>query len=98
MTKLATRLEYLSRLFADNGLVELRHHDGGRWLSGWYDDVDRMEREIQFREDRGDLYTSLNAPRPRSAPNAMRGEPITNEAVGWITRQHGEECRGLPSS
>ncbi len=86
MTALATQPEYLARLIVDNGLVELRHHEGGGWLTGWFDDVNRMEREIRFREDRGNLYTSLNAPRPRSASNTMRGEPVTNEAVGWITR------------
>jgi len=86
MIQLATRTDYLARLFADNGLVELRHHAAGRWISGWFDDPTRMEREIQHREHVGDLYTSLNAPKPRSAPNAMVGSPIRNDDVGWVTR------------
>ena len=86
MIQLATRPAYLARLFADNGLVELRHHAAGRWVTGWFDDAARMEREIQQRAHVGDLYTSLNAPKPRRASNTMVGEPITNDAVGWITR------------
>ena len=84
--KYATPTDYLCALLADAGTAELRHHDGNRWASGWFDDPIRMQNAAAERQHSGNLYTSLNAPKPRVVTNAMQGSPITNDAVGWIVR------------
>ncbi|EIC23284.1 hypothetical protein [Thiorhodovibrio frisius] len=78
--------DYLSRLLTDNGAVEIRHQADGRWRSGWFDAIEPMVREIQRLGSRGNLYTSLNAPKPRRCPNAMAGDPVRNDDIGWLTR------------
>lgn len=84
--RLSTTEEYLGWLFLDNGAVELRHHDRKRWVTGWFDDPEAMLRAARARSRVGNLYTSLNAPKPRRVSNAMAGPPLKDEGVGWITR------------
>lgn len=86
MTKLTSPTDYIRALFADTGAAELRHHDGDRWRSGWFDDPIRMQNAAAEIQHRGNLFTSLNAPKPRIVANAMHGEPVCNADIGWIVR------------
>jgi hypothetical protein len=72
--------EYLSWLFRDNGMVELRHHHGQQWESFWFDDPDALMAEARARQNVGNLYTSLN--RPLSGVTG----PLSNDGVQRYTR------------
>jgi len=94
--------EYLDALLADNGIAELRHEVDGRWLTGWFDDAAAMARAAIERQPIGNLYTSLNAPKPRRVRNRMVGRAVTDADIGWITRLpfdfDPERPPGLPST
>lgn len=83
---LSTTEEYLTWLLRDNGRAELRHQQGGLWHTGWFTDVDAMLRHARERSDVGNLFTSLNAPRPRPVHNAMTGDPLRDGEVAFVTR------------
>jgi hypothetical protein len=78
-------LEYLRWMIRDNGSVELRHLDAVNSV-GWFDDIELLGNEVKKRAGSGNLYTSLNAPRPRRVINRMEGKAITNRTVGLVTR------------
>jgi hypothetical protein len=84
--KLSTTRAYLEWAFRDCGAIELRHQHGGRWLTGWYDNEEALLKEARCRSRSGNLYISLNAPKPRLVCNAMTGTPLLDKEVGWITR------------
>lgn len=84
--KLSSTADYVGWLLRDNGSVELRHQIGERWTTGWFTDLDRLIRQVDRLRDRGNLYTSLNGPKPRHVGNDMTGSPICNGDVAWITR------------
>lgn len=86
MSTIASIRDYLDALLADNGIAELRHEVDGRWVTGWFDDAAAMARAAIERQHIGNLYTSLNAPRPRRVRNRMVGRPVTDADIGWITR------------
>ena len=81
MTSQRPTQEYLNRLFADNGLVELRHQVGRRWQSGLFDNPDRLLETARRLFGAGNLFTSLNPIRPRSVSNRLGSDPITNDDV-----------------
>ena len=84
--RLATTAEYLGWLLEDNGLVELRHQAGRGWRTGWFTDLDALLREARAGSRTGNLFTSLNAPKPRAVGNSMTGSPLRDDEVAWITR------------
>ncbi|MEW8230381.1 MAG: hypothetical protein AB2745_08660 [Candidatus Thiodiazotropha endolucinida] len=84
--KLNTTADYLDWAFRDAGIVELRHHDGRHWVTGWFDRPELLLQEARRRSGVGNLYTSLNAPKPRSVSNAMSGKPVRDDDIGWIVR------------
>lgn len=84
--RLSTTPEYLTWALQDNGAVELRHEHGGRWITGWFDALDALLAAARERHKAGNLYCSLNAPKPRLVRNGMVGEPLRNEEVAFLTR------------
>jgi hypothetical protein len=86
MSQLSSTRDYLGWALTDCGLIELRHQDGGRWATGWFTDLDALLQEARARAGTGNLYLSLNAPKPRPVANSMTGSPIRDEDVAWITR------------
>jgi hypothetical protein len=84
--KLSSTADYLASLLRDAGSVELRHQIGERWTTGWFTDLDRLIRQVNRLRDQGNIYTSLNGPKPRHVGNDMTGAPIRNDDVAWITR------------
>jgi len=84
--RLNTIADYLVWAIRDCGIVEIRHHDGKNWLTGWFNDVDRMLQEVHKCTGIGNLYNSLNAPKPRSVTNTMTGRPVRDSDIGWIVR------------
>ncbi|UHD15726.1 hypothetical protein [Thiocapsa bogorovii] len=83
---LTSTRDYLAAQISDNGSIELRHQIGERWTTGWFDDLDRLVRQVDRLRDRGNLFTSLNGPKPRHVGNGMTGSPICNGDVAWVTR------------
>jgi hypothetical protein len=78
---------YYRRLLADNGLVEVRHKVAGQWLSYWFDNEDDLLACLRRSYPAGDLFTSLNALKPRVVRNgATAQEPLKNADIAWITR------------
>ena len=77
---------YLDHLSWDSRLVELRHQVGGRWITGWFDNVDDLRREASARLEVGNLFASLHRPAQQIVSNGMSGEPIRNEDVERFTR------------
>lgn len=86
MIRLNTTADYLDWAFRDAGIVELRHHDGQRWITGWFDNPDALLQEARRRAKVGNVYISLNAPKPRFVSNAMEGDPARDADIGWIVR------------
>jgi hypothetical protein len=79
-------LNYLARALDDCGRIELRHEDGGRWASGTFNSLDALQQEIEARRDRGNLYTSINAPADGGAANAMGGEAWRDSDIRFVVR------------
>jgi hypothetical protein len=77
--------EYVDALIADAGLVELRHHDRGRWQSLWFADPHALLTAALERAGSGNLYTSLHRPKP-GARSPGSTTPITNAEIERFTR------------
>lgn len=77
---------YLEKALADNGVVELRHHAGSTWTTGWFDNANLLLKRAGDLSGAGNLFISLNRPSPRIAPNRMIGNPIGNGDIQFITR------------
>ena len=86
MIKLSTMKEYLYCAFRDAGMVEVRHHNGVHWQTWWFKDSDKALQVIQELSRVGNLYMSLNAPKPRSVTKTMSGKPVRDADIGWIVR------------
>ncbi|MEW8506890.1 MAG: hypothetical protein AB2598_09285 [Candidatus Thiodiazotropha sp.] len=86
MIRLNTTAEYLDWAFRDAGIVELRHHKGDRWITGWFNRPEPLINEYKHRTGLGNLYISLNAPKPRIVRNTMGGRALRDYDVGWIVR------------
>lgn len=84
--QLSTTEQYIRQLLADNGAVELRHQNDERWITGWFNDPEKLLQEARKRSRRGNLFTSLNAPKPRIVANNMTGTPVRDDEIGWINR------------
>ncbi len=74
-------LRYLTRLLEDSGIVELRHQIGDRWESGLFDEMSALRLAIRERCRRGNLYTTMNRPHPRPAPNAFGCPALTDADI-----------------
>jgi len=72
---------YLESLFRDVGVVELRHQDGDKWTSGYFDDLEKLLAVARKLSHEGNLFTSLNTPKFRPATNQMNGRALKNEDV-----------------
>lgn len=79
-----TGQHYLRRLLEDARVVELRHDNAGRWVSGLFDDIDALSATIGGLG--GNVYTSLNRPHPCRVSNTMGARPLRDEDIGTITR------------
>jgi hypothetical protein len=77
---------YLDHALRDAGRIELRHQDGDRWVSGLFDDIDALRAEIRLRADRGNLFTSINAPKLLRASNAMCDQALRDTDIVVHTR------------
>jgi len=77
--------EYVDALVADAGVVELRHHDRGRWQSAWFDEPHALLTAALERAGSGNLYTSLHRPKP-GARSPGSTTPITNADIARFTR------------
>ncbi len=86
MIRLNTTKDYIDQALRDAGIVELRHHDGRHWRTGWFDDLSLLLQVVGKHSGTGNLYTSLNAPKPRPVTNSMSGKPVRDADIGWIVR------------
>lgn len=97
-----THLDYLALAMRDCRLIELRHEDGGRWISGTFSDLYLLRQEIDARSDRGNLFTSINAPAPLVAGNVMGQAAWRDDDVEFINRLFVDfdpvRPRGVPST
>lgn len=85
--KMATTSQYLTHLFKDNGLVEIRHNvSPGQWNSYWFDNLEDLLAVLPSLMQKGNLYTSLHAPKLRHVKNGRQQEPLTNKDVAFYTR------------
>ncbi len=85
--KMSTIEEYLEALFRDSGLVELRHSPKPDcWESYWFDNSNAMLALLPNLIGKGNLYTSLNAPKLRKVTNGRQQKPLKNDDVAFITR------------
>ncbi len=78
--------DYFTCALADARVIELRHQDGGRWTSGTFDDPLALRQAISTLAERGNLYTSLNAPGDVHVTNAMTGRALRGEDIVCVTR------------
>lgn len=78
--------DYLAQALADAGAVELRHQDGDRWVSGVFNDLDALRSTAVDAGRRGNLYSTLNAPRDAQITNAMTGAALSDEDISTIVR------------
>lgn len=84
---MATINDYLKALFRDSGIVELRHSpSSGCWQSYWFDNAAALLDQLPTLEGKGNIYTSLNAPKLRKIKNGRQQEPQKNEDVAFRTR------------
>ncbi len=74
-------IRYLTRLLEDSGIVELRYHIGDRWESGLFDEMSALRLAIRERCGRGNLYTTMNRPHPRTVPNAFGCAALTDADI-----------------
>jgi hypothetical protein len=77
-------------LLHDNGLVEIRHLDNGRVQTGLFDSLGAIRTGTHKALGRGNLYCSLNAPKPRKATNQLLsagpGACLANSDIEWVNR------------
>lgn len=78
--------DYLAHALHDTGRIELRHHDDDRWVSGLFDDLNALRAEVRARADRGNLYTTVNAPRLMVASNTMHDHALRDADIAVHTR------------
>lgn len=77
---------WLAHLLHDAGRVELRHDTGNGWRSGLFDNLADLEHMIGLLGRVGNLYTSVNAPKPLPAGNAMASKALTDADIGHHIR------------
>jgi hypothetical protein len=78
--------DYLEHALHDAGRIELRHQTGDRWVSGLFDDIGALRAEINRRADRGNLFTTINAPRLMSVSNTMSDRALVDADIAFHTR------------
>jgi hypothetical protein len=94
--------DYIDHAMRDAGRIELRHQDGDRWISGLFDDADALRMEIGRRSDRGNLFTTINAPVLMPTSNAMHDRALGDADIALHTRIVFDfdpvRPKGLPST
>ena len=78
--------DYLEHQLRDCGRIELRHQDGERWTSGLFDNLHALRSAIAGLAERGNLYTTINAPRLIPTNNDMGSAALRDTDVGHYTR------------
>jgi hypothetical protein len=78
--------KYLEIAIADARVVELRHENGGRWVSGLFNNLPKLKAAIAERSTVGNLYCSLNRASAVRAPNTMHTRALRDEDVDAIVR------------
>ena len=78
--------DYLDHALRDAGRIELRHQDGDRWVSGLFDDIGALRLAIHRQAARGNLYTSINAPKLMPVSNAMHDRALVDDDIVMRTR------------
>jgi hypothetical protein len=83
---------YIQQLFKDAQLVQLSHAVNGTWASGTFSNEAKFREEVEKRQGKGSLYTTLNRPYERiPAQHRMHTkiagthEPLTNSDMEIIT-------------
>jgi len=96
------RPDYLELALRDCGHIELRHEHQGRWQSGTFGDLDALRQAIVARADRGNLYSSINAPAIGDATNTMGGKAWRDANIHRVVRLLVDfdpvRPRGVPST
>lgn len=79
---------YFARMFADNGLVEVRVLGAGPVRSGMFNDVESMRGEVRRLWTEGNFYASLNRPRWQRVPNriSVARSALRDDDIVAITR------------
>ena len=94
--------DYLDHAMRDTGRIELRHHDGDRWVSGLFDDIGALRMAIQQRAGRGNLFTTINAPRLMPCGNVMHARALTDADIvlhnRWCLTSTRSGPMGTPST
>ena len=80
------RLDYPEHALRDCGRIELRHQVGERWVSGIFDDVQALRTAVVSLSKLGNLYTTINAPKPMRATNDMTARALRDADMGWHMR------------
>lgn len=80
------RPDYLEHAMRDCGRIELRHQIGPRWVSGIFDSVHALRSAALGLSKLGNLYTTINAPKPMKATNDMSGRALRDADIGWHMR------------
>ncbi len=78
--------DYLEHQLRDSGCIELRHQCGARWVSGLFDNLHALRLTIADLSGKGNLYTSINAPRLVQATNDMGSAALRDSDIGHYTR------------
>ncbi|MCG8091587.1 MAG: hypothetical protein JAY62_17760 [Candidatus Thiodiazotropha endolucinida] len=84
--RLTTTSAYLNRLFADSGIVELRHIEDSRITSGLYDNLESLLRDARSLDTHGNLFTTLNAPKLIRVRNRLCSRALRDADIAYITR------------
>lgn len=80
-------IDWLDWLARDARVIELRHHHGGRWRSGLFDDLAALRAAVRSRQHQGNLYTTVNRPFDSvRVNNAMDAPALTDGDVEIHTR------------
>ena len=80
------RLDYIEHAMRDCGRIELRHQIGERWVSGIFDDVHALRTTRASLSKLGNLFATINAPKPMRATNDMTGRALRDADMGWHMR------------
>ena len=86
MSKPPAYRDWYDRLLRDSYVVELRHFHAGRIESGLFDRLDPLLDALRERSRVGQVYTSLNRPGARAAPNAFGTAALKDDDIVDITR------------
>jgi hypothetical protein len=80
------RPDFLEWHLRDNGRAEVRHQVHGRWTSGLFDNLAALRSAAVTLGHTGNVYISINAPRPIECGNDMTGRALKDADITHRTR------------